>query len=98
MEGSLGNDVLKAGAGDDGGLFGDPGNDKIVGGPGNDEMEGEQGADTMLGGPGDDEIDALDEDTGAVDRIACGDGEDFIFIAKNDILLDGKSCEHINEP
>ena len=77
-------------------LYGDEGNDTIKGGKGKDYMEGEQGRDVHDGGPGDDVIDAANEDTGAKDKVICGDGKDIVFANPNDKVAD--DCEKVKPP
>ena len=72
-------------------LFGDAGNDRIYGDDGRDFMEGEEGADRLFGGRGGDFLDALDDDTGQVDRLKCGKGRDRYLAGPEDIV--GASCE-----
>ena len=75
-------------------LYGDAGNDTINGGRGKDYMEGELGADTYVGGPGDDVIDAINEDSGARDKVSCGPGNDFVFAAPSEDKV-ADDCEHV---
>jgi Ca2+-binding RTX toxin-like protein len=51
-----GNDLFNGTGGTSGEIFGEAGNDRLIGGPGNDTISGGPGNDTLTGGPGRDQF------------------------------------------
>lgn len=70
------------------------GGDSILGGRGGDFLVGAAGGDLLLGGAGDDRI--ADPGPGAIDRIRCGDGSDFVEAGPDDVV--GADCERVERP
>ena len=105
MFGNRGDDRLSGGAGSDH-IAGGAGSDHIAGGAGNDIISGNGGADQILGGPEDDIIVAdyivntnngtQDVPDGVVDTIACGDGNDTVFLSMAEGDIAENDCEVIN--
>ena len=77
LEGGDGNDILRAGVGDDE-LYGDRGHDWMDGNDGNDRLYGEGDDDVIDGGRGD-------------DVLVGGDGQDRLYAFGGDDILDGGS-------
>ena len=78
-------------------LFGEEGNDAIIGGPGVDTLNGGAGADSFSAGAGDDTIFAAD---GVAEAVNCGDGNDTATLDRGangviDIQID---CETVSGP
>jgi RHS repeat-associated protein len=85
LEGNDGDDILRAGNGDDGefwaflrynqaGLLGGNGNDQLFGEGGNDDLFGEEGNDQLDGGIGNDRL----YGSNGNDTLNGGDGDDFL--------------------
>ncbi|HEY7116284.1 MAG TPA: hypothetical protein VH475_06850, partial [Tepidisphaeraceae bacterium] len=104
LDGGLGNDQLRGGAGNDcltGGdgddvVLGMAGNDRADGGTGDDDVEGGDGNDTLTGGTGQDVLsggagdDNLDGGDDA-DDLSGGDGTDILTGGLGDDNLDGEA-------
>ena len=86
-----GNDVLR----------GNGRSNRLSGGAGNDRLFGGRGNDVLMAGAGSDRIDARDgatatgrpAQTGFVDRVVCGDGQDTAFVDPGDVV--DPDCENI---
>ena len=70
-------------------LLGGDGADRLIGGAGPDILDGGAGTDRLDAGAGDDELRARD---GAVEVVACGDGNDRAFIDQADVV---DACENM---
>ena len=78
-------------------LFGNPGDDILLGGLGNDVLTGGPGADTLFGGWDDDIVDGIageGADTGQ-DFLNGGGGNDTIIAGPRDIVTAGEGADDI---
>ena len=109
-DGGYGNDIILAGNDNGSTLFGDEGNDVLIGGAGEDKLFGSEDNDTIYGGDGTDELyggygdDVLyggagdDELYGSYgnDVLIGGDGEDELFGSEgNDTLYGGDGTDYL---
>jgi Ca2+-binding RTX toxin-like protein len=79
LQGGTGADDFTGNGGADS-LNGNDGDDTLRGGDGDDFLFGGSGADSLLGGAGNDYLNTLGLNTGGVDLIDGGDGQDRIFL------------------
>jgi hypothetical protein len=103
--GNSGDDRLSGGAGSDS-VSGGAGSDSVSGGAGSDVIASNGGADKVLAGAGDDILVAdyiissangtHDVPDGAVDSIACGDGNDTAFLSIDEGDTVESDCENVN--
>lgn len=97
IDGGAGNDRL-SGLDDTDGLDGGPGNDILYGGNGNDALDGGAGQDTLYGDiiPASTTVWGADVliafDSGEVDQVHCGGGNDAAIVDAGDAASDG-TCE-----
>jgi hypothetical protein len=104
--GGEGNDILhgrgllRGGPGDDGLIGIHKSGTRFFGGPGSDDITSGRGADFIVPGPGDDFIqagfgdDVVKSRDGMTDEIACGPGNDRVFLDGYDLPVD-TSCNRV---
>lgn len=103
MQGRNGDDTITCDNSNHCHLYGDSGNDRIVGGNGDDNLHGTDGNDLIVARDGNDELhgdpgdDLLTGGTGT-DHFNCGDGTDIVTDYKpqeRDNFFDKNACETI---
>ncbi len=98
-----GDDTL-IGSGDRDNLFGDLGNDTVIGGSGPDQIDRfgidtglslREGSDTLEGGPGNDTLSGVEQEVSAADLISCGGGDDLAEFGPGDSV--SGDCEVVRQ-
>jgi Ca2+-binding RTX toxin-like protein len=74
-------------------IYGRAGDDTLIGGERRDRLDGGGGFDTMDGRGGDDSITTRGR---FIDRIACGEGDDFVYADASDAVA--PDCEDVQRP
>ena len=74
-------------------IHGGDGDDKLIGGEARDRLIGDNGFDTIEGHGGDDRVSARGR---YIDRVTCGEGDDFVHADASDVVAD--DCEQIARP